>query len=123
MRVGAEDWNFSANILRRMQSTFAQNVRGHCRCGGFAMHSGDDNPALRLHNCCYGFRAAGQRLAAMARGQEDWIVVLDCGGKDNKLSCVRVLRPMLIVETQAESLQSIRLCGCCFVRAAHCMSQ
>ena len=59
------------------------------------MHSGDHNAALGLHDCSDGFRATEQRFSATARRQENWIVVLNRGGKNNKVRSVRMLREML----------------------------
>src|SRR4029450_2611171 len=30
MRVGSENWNLGANVMRWMHPAFAQDVRGHC---------------------------------------------------------------------------------------------
>src|SRR6266576_6843556 len=76
IRVRSENWNFSADIVRRMQSAFTKHMCRHCRSGCFAMHSGDHNAALGPHDCSDGFRATEQRFSATARGQENWIVVL-----------------------------------------------
>src|SRR6476469_7145829 len=87
------------------------------------MHSGDHNAAFGLHDRGDGFRATEQRFSATARGQENWIVVLNRGGKNNKVRSVRMLSEMLFMKAQAEPLQSLGLCGCTFVRAAYCVSQ
>src|SRR5512132_1279418 len=87
------------------------------------MHSGDHDAALGLHDCSEGFRATEQRFSATARGSETWIVVLNRGGKNNKVSSVRMLSEMLFMKAQAEPLQSPGLCRCNLVRAAHCVSQ
>jgi hypothetical protein len=98
-------------------------MRHHCGSGCFAMHSGDHNAALGLHDCSDGLRAAQQRFSAAARGYENWIVVFDRGGKNNKLRKVRVLCEMLLMEVKAKPLQPFGLCRCNLVRAAHCMPQ
>src|SRR5262245_3517982 len=109
MRVCSENWNFSADIVRRMQAAFAKHVCSHCGRSCFAMHSGDHDAALGLHDCSDGFRPAGQRFSGTPRSQENWIVVFDRGGKNDKLSGIRMLGSMLILKAQAEPLQSIRL--------------
>src|SRR6476661_7986770 len=98
--VRTEDWNFSAHVMRRMQSAFAKHMCRHCGRGCFAMHSGDHNAALGSHDCSDGFSAAEQRFSTAARGQKDWIVVLDCRGKNNKLRNVRMLCEMLFMEVK-----------------------
>src|SRR5580765_1232785 len=87
------------------------------------MHSGDHNAALGLHDRGDGFRATEARFSATARGQENWIVVLNRGGENNKFRSGRMLSEMLFMKAQAEPLQSLGLCGCNLVRAAHCVSQ
>jgi hypothetical protein len=66
-RVCSEDWNLSADIVRWMQSAFTKNMCSHCRCCRFAMHSGDHNAALGLHDCSDSFRAAEQWFSATSR--------------------------------------------------------
>src|SRR5437588_1701145 len=123
MRVRPENRNFSAHVVRRMQSAFAKHMCRHCGGCAFAMHSGDHNAALGLHDCSNGFRATEQRFCGTARGQENWIVVLNRGGKNNKVRSVRMVGEMLFMKAQPESLQSFGLCRCYLVRPAHCVSQ
>src|SRR5438067_10090019 len=104
MRICSQDWNFSANIVGGMQATFAQHVCRHSGGGRFAMHPSDYNSALGIHDCGECFGASDQRFPEIVRGAENWIVVLDRGGKDNKLRVIRKVRPMLIIETQAQPL-------------------
>src|SRR6188472_1240194 len=75
-RVRSENWNFSAHIVRRVQSPFAQYVRRHCGSSCFAVHSGNHNAALGSHNGSDGFRATVQRLSAITRRYENSIVLL-----------------------------------------------
>src|SRR5438046_10275925 len=79
IRVRSENRNFSAHIVRRMQSALAKHMCRHCGSGCFAMHSGDHNAALGLHDCSDGFRSTVQRLSPTARGWEDWIVCVTRG--------------------------------------------
>src|SRR4029453_147450 len=123
MRVRSENRNFSAYIVGGMQSAFAKYVCRHCGRGCFAMHSGDHDAALSLHDCSDGFRAAEQRFSATARGQENRVVVLNRGGKNNEVRNVRMLAEMLLIEAQPKSLQSLGLCRCNLIRAAQCVSQ
>src|ERR1043166_6435342 len=67
MRVRSENWNFSAHIVGRMQSAFTKHMYRHSGGGRFPMHSGDHNPALRLHNRSEGFGAAEHRFSATVR--------------------------------------------------------
>jgi len=119
MRICSKDWNFSANIVGGMQAAFAQHVRRHGGGGRFAMHSSDYNSALGMHDCGQRFGASDQWFPGIARGEENWIVVLNRGGKDNKLRSLGKLRQVLIVEAEAQPLQSIRFRGRGFVGAAH----
>src|ERR1043166_1286285 len=101
MRVRSEKRNFGADIMRRMESAFAQHVCGHCRGSGFAVHSGDNNPALCAHDCSQGFRATHDRFTGIAPAYQNWIVRSDCGRKNDKLGGIRVLRTMLLMKPQA----------------------
>src|SRR5919107_6194633 len=94
IRVRSENWNFSAHIVRRMQSAFTKHMCRHCGSGCFAMHSGDHNAALGLHDCSDRFSAAEQRFSATARGYQNWIVVLNRGGKNNQVRSIRMLSEM-----------------------------
>ena len=123
MRVGSEDRNFRADVVGRMQSASAKHVCRHCGRSRFAVHAGDDNAALGLHDCSDGFRPAQQWLSGITSRDENGVVVPDGGGKNNKLRGVRVLWPMLSTKPQPQPLQSICLCGCGLVRAADCVSE
>src|SRR4029079_18981636 len=101
IRIRSEDGNFSANIMGWMQSAFPKDMGRHGGSGCFAMHSGDHNPAFDLHDCSDGFRATVKQFSATGRGQENWIVVLNGGGKHNKFRSVRMLSEMLFMKTQA----------------------
>ena len=50
VRITPENRNLGADIMRRMQSAFAQNVRAHGGGSCFSMHAGDDNAALSTHD-------------------------------------------------------------------------
>ena len=67
MRVRAENRNLRADIMRRMQTAFAQNVRRHRGSRGLAVHPRDHNSALPLHDRGKRFRAARRRPAGLAR--------------------------------------------------------
>src|SRR5437870_7662427 len=49
MCVLSEDRNFGADVMRGVQPAFAQDMRGHGRGGGFAVHATDDDSAFSLH--------------------------------------------------------------------------
>src|SRR4029077_16577919 len=104
IRVRSENRNFSAHIVRRMQSAFAKHMCRHCGSGCFAVHSGDHNAALGLHDRGDGFRATEQRFSATARGKENWIVILTRLRKNDKARSVRMLGEMLFMKAQAEPL-------------------
>src|SRR6202049_988228 len=101
-----------------MQSTFAQNVRGHCRGRRFSVHSSDDDAALAAHDGSERLGPAPDRLSGIARAYEDRSVDLNGGGKDDELGVTRVLRAMFFTKTQTETLQSIRLQCADFIRTA-----
>ena len=107
VRVRSENRNFGANVMGWMQAAFAQNVRRHCRGSCFAMHSGDNNAALRAHDCGEGFRATDDGFSRITPGHENGIVALNCGGKNNKVSGACVFRTMLFIKAQPAPLQSI----------------
>src|SRR5438132_7760869 len=46
VRVRPENRDLGADVMRRMQPAFAQNVRGHRRRRGFTVHSGDEDSAF-----------------------------------------------------------------------------
>ena len=66
MRVRAEERNFRANIVRRMQSALAQNMRRHGGSRRLAMHARDDDAALARHDRRQRFRAADKLFARLA---------------------------------------------------------
>ena len=105
--VRSENRDFGANVMGWMQAAFAQNVRRHCRGSCFAVHSGDNNAALRAHNCGEGFRATDDGFSRITPGHENGIVALNCGGKNNKVSGACVFRTMLFIKAQPDPLQSI----------------
>src|SRR4029077_10067410 len=119
IRVRSENRNFSAHIVRWMKSAFAKHMRGHCRSGRFAVHSGDHNATLGLHDCSDGFGATEQWFSATTRASKNWIVLLNRGGKNNKVRSGRMLSEMLFMKAQAKPLQSLGLCRRNLVRAAH----
>src|SRR5438034_4984358 len=61
MRIAPENRNFCADIMRRMELTAAQDVRGHGRGRRLAVHPGDDDAALPVHDPSEGFRAPDRR--------------------------------------------------------------
>src|SRR5437588_2589434 len=67
VRVGPENRDFRANVMRRMKSTFAQNVRGHCRGRRFSVLSSDDDAALAVHDGSERLGPAPDRLSRIAR--------------------------------------------------------
>ena len=92
VRVRAENRNFRADVMRRMQSAFAQDVRGHRRGRRLAVHSGDDDAAFAPHDGGERFGATHGWLAAIARAHENRIVALDRGGINDELGVAARLR-------------------------------
>src|SRR5437867_13228388 len=78
MRVLSEDRNFGADVMRRMQSAFAQDMCGHGRGGGFAVHAADDDSAFPLHDRSQRFGAPRRSRFRLARANENWIIGSDC---------------------------------------------
>src|SRR5207245_6054295 len=74
MRVLSEDRNFGADVMRRMQSAFTQDMCGHSRSGGFAVHAADNDSAFPLHDRRQCFRASRCSRFRLARANENWIV-------------------------------------------------
>ena len=62
MRVRAEHRNFRADIMRRMQAAFAQDMRRHRRGRRLPMHARDDDSALARHDRGERFGAAHQSV-------------------------------------------------------------
>src|SRR5205085_9426977 len=77
VRVLSKDWNFRADVMRWVQPALAQDMCGHGRGGGLAMHAADDDPALSLHDRGERFGAAGRSCFRLARANENWIVGSD----------------------------------------------
>src|SRR5438309_1045942 len=78
MRVLSEDRNFGADVMRRVQSAFAQDMRGHGRGGGFAVHAADNDSAFPLHDRSQRFGAPRRSRFRSARANENWIIGSDC---------------------------------------------
>src|SRR6058998_1891195 len=76
VRVGAEDWDFRTDVMRWVQTAFAQNVRGHRRRGGFSVHSGDDDPTLAAHDGSERLGPAHHRLSRRTRTEQNRVVAL-----------------------------------------------
>ena len=76
--VRAENRDFSADIMRRMQPALAQDVRGHCRGRCLTVHADDQDSTLRRHDRSQRFRAANRSRSAFARAFQNRIVRLDC---------------------------------------------
>ena len=91
MRIAAENRNLSTDVMRRVQPAFPQDVRGHRRGRGFAVHPHDENAALAAHNSGQRLGPAHHRFADLARARQNGIFYLDRGGKNNQLGVARVL--------------------------------
>src|SRR4030095_7903363 len=102
VRVAAQNWNFRADIMRRMQATAAQNVRRHRCRGRFSMHARDDDSAFAEHDCGEGFSAANRGNLARTRVRQNRVVLLNRGGKNDQLDAAGVLCPMRGGEAQSK---------------------
>src|SRR6476661_880686 len=74
MRILSEDWNFRADVMRRVQPTLAQDMCGHGRGRRFAVHAANDDSALSLHDRSQRFGAPGCWRFRLAGANENWIV-------------------------------------------------
>src|SRR5438552_19113790 len=83
------------------------------------MHSRDEDCALCSHECGEHLRPPHGRFPEITRAQKDRIIDRDRRGKDNEIGVASVARMMILVKTQTEPLQSIRLHGAGFVGAAN----
>src|SRR5205809_5020335 len=123
MRVLPEDRDFGADVMRRVQPAFAQDMRRHGRGGGLAVHAADDDAAFSLHDGGERFRAPSRSRFRLARANENWIVGPDRRGVDDQLGFGRIFRPMLLEKLQTQSLQTFHFHRNRFVRSAHLMSE
>ena len=67
VRIGAENRDFRADVMRWMQPAFTQNVRGHGRGRRFSMHANNEDSALATHDGSERFGAAQHRFSRVAR--------------------------------------------------------
>src|SRR5206468_10692525 len=104
MRVLPEDRDFGADVMRRVQPAFAQDMRRHGRGGGLAVHAADDNAAFSLHDGGERFRAPSRSRFRLARANENWIVGPDRRGVDDQLGFGRIFRQLLLEKLQTKSL-------------------
>ena len=119
VRVAAENRNFRADVMRRMQAAFAQNVRRHRGRRRLAVHPRDDDPALAEHDRGERFGAADGGNFAGPRVRQDRVVFLDRRRKNNQLGAFSVFRPMRRREAKSELREPLRLERARFVGAAH----
>ena len=119
MRVASENRNFRTDVMRRMEASFAQNVRCHRRGGRFSMHSCDEDRTLCSHDCGKHLRPPHGRFPEITRAQKDRIINRDRRGKDDEIGVAGVVRMMILMKTQTKPSQSIRLHGAGFVGAAN----
>ena len=103
--VLAENRNLRADVMRRVQAPFPQNMCGHGRSGGFAMHATNNDPAFILHDCRQRFCASRRTRSRFAGAKENWIVHLDGGGIDDEFGLSGVFAAMLLKKFQAQTLQ------------------
>ena len=99
VRVGPENRDFSADVMRRMQSAFTQDVRGHRGRRCFTVHSDDENPALRRHDRSQCFRATRSFLPAFLSALQNRVVLFDCGRINDQLGVACVGSAMLLIKS------------------------
>src|SRR5437773_10004789 len=118
MRVLPEDGDFGADVMRRVQPAFAQDMRRHGQGGGLAVHAADDNAAFSLHDGGERFRAPSRSRFRLARANENWIVGPDRRGVDDQLGFGRIFRTMLLEKLQTYSQETFHFHRNRFVRFA-----
>src|SRR5207237_9054775 len=123
MRICSENRYLCANVMRGMKPALAKHMRGHPRRGRLAVQASDDYPALRPHDRSERFGATHRRFPRIARAEENRIVDLDRGRKNNELGVARVLGAMLLMKIQARALQSLRFERAQLIRAADLVSE
>ena len=77
VRIATKDRNLRANVMRRMQPAFTQNMRGHGRGCRFAMHARDEDASLAMYYGSERFRAAQRRFSRVTSASQDRVVDLD----------------------------------------------
>ena len=96
--VRPENRDFSADIMRWMQTAFPQHMRSHRGRRGFAVHSNNENSALSRHDCSERFGAADSSLSVFPRAFQDRIVRFDGGRINNELGVPSIRGAMLLVK-------------------------
>ncbi len=76
VRIGTEDRDLGAHIMRRIQPPNSQNVCSHRGGGGLAMHPGDHDPFFDLHHRGQCFRTPHHRKSQFDRFIEGGISAL-----------------------------------------------
>ncbi len=123
MGVRAEQRNFRSNIVRRVQSSFAQDMRRHGGSRRLAMHARDHDPAFARHDRRQRLGPADKLPIRFTRAHEDRILLLDRRRKDHHFGSVRIFRSMLRVETKTQPLQAVGFKRADLVGAAHFMPE
>src|SRR3982074_2060530 len=72
--IARENRDLRSHIMGRMQSTFAQNMRGHSRRGRLSVHSGNDDAAFPAHDGGERFSATRHIFLRCARARKNRVV-------------------------------------------------
>ncbi len=118
VRIRAEDRNFRADIVRRMQARVAQDVGRHRGRRGLAVHAGDDDAALAVHDRGERIRAAHHLFAEAQRVVVVGIAGPNRGRIDDDVRVRHALRVARHRELEPEPLQAHDLAVAHFVAAA-----
>jgi hypothetical protein len=109
--------------MRWVQGAFPQDMCGHGRSGGFAMHATNDDPAFPLHDCRQRFCAPRRARLRFAGANENWIIWPDGGGIDDELGLSGVFAAVLLEKFQAQPLQPFHFERNRFIRSAHLVAE
>ena len=123
MRVRTEQRNFRANIVRRMQPAFAQDMRRHGGRRRLAMHACDHDSALARHDRGQRLGAADQRLSASRALTRIGFFSLIAEEKMTSSASFASFRAMLRMKAQPQPLQAIDFERTDLVGTAHVMPE
>ena len=109
--------------MRRFQAADAQDMRGHRGGRCFSVHPGDENAAPLPHDGRERLRTACHFFPEPRGFVELDVARLDRGRVDHQFRVGHGVRGLRAEKSQAETLQTIRLDGSDFVRAADAMTE
>jgi hypothetical protein len=87
------------------------------------VHPGDDDPTFATHDRSQRFRAPNRRNVPDSRIDQDRVVILDRGGKNNQLRVARILGTVGREKAKPELRQSFGLEGAGLIGATNVVSE